>query len=126
MDILNIFLYSLIRIIHISIILFVLIIPFLKIPKLLIIHILFSFLLMLHWYNNSNLCFLSLLESKLRGIKITDTFIHELIIPIYSINKYKLNTIIWVITIILTLISIRNLYYSNFNYKELLYKIYNF
>ena len=109
----NTLLISIIRLFHILIILFVIITPFIKIPILLLLHILFSFNLMLHWYYNSNNCYFSVLESQLRGLKRKETIIYQFIAPIYNVSTSNLNMIIWCITFLLILLSIYNLYYSN-------------
>lgn len=94
------------------IILFVLIAPFLKIPILLILHIVFSISLLIHWANNSNVCSLSLLESKLRNIPYTQSFTHSFIGPVYDISSTDWSKICYFVTITLMIISIYNLIIS--------------
>ena len=75
----NIILANIIFVFHIIIILFILIAPFTNKIALLILHIVFSLCLLLHWHLNSNVCSLSILESHLRGLDYTNTFSHQFI-----------------------------------------------
>lgn len=104
------FLAGLIYIVHVIVILFVVIAPFLNIPGLLTLHIVYTICLMTHWYFNNNICCLTVAEGYLRGIKPSETFIHEFIKPMYDINENVLNKYIWIITIIMFLISSYKLY----------------
>jgi len=102
----NNILLLLLKICHIIILLCVLIIPFTNIPILLFLHILFSLLLLLHWYGSSDVCFLTYLESLITGNNINDGFIYKIISPFYNISKIKTKQLIWTITILLLFISL--------------------
>ena len=115
----NIILANIIYFFHILIILFVIIIPFINIPLILLLHIVFCLCLFVHWYQNSDICCLTLFEAHMRGINKMDTIVQQFIGPIYNISELKLNKIIWIITIILLLVSIYNLYYSK-NIREII------
>jgi hypothetical protein len=106
----NIFLADIIFVFHCLIILFVLFAPFTQIPAILIIHITFAICLLLHWYTNSNVCSLTVLEANLRGLPRTDTFTHQFIGPIYDISSTDLSNIVHIITYIMMFISIYYLY----------------
>jgi hypothetical protein len=112
----NVILANLIYIFHICIILFVLFAPFTNIPALLILHITFSFSLMVHWAFNSNACSLTLIESYFRNTDVTDTFTHAFISPIYDISATEWNNIVWIITIIVMCISL---------YKLIIHPVFN-
>lgn len=88
------------------IILFILFVPFTKIPAYLILHIVFSISLLVHWYNNNNACSLSMFESKLRGIPYTNSFSHQFIAPIYDISSTEWSDICYKVTILLMGVSI--------------------
>ena len=103
---------NIIKIFHISIILFILLAPYYDNPLISILHITFSICIMIHWYHNSNLCSLTILENKLRGIEYDKTFSHQFIAPIYDISNTKWNNIVWFITILCLIICIKNLYKS--------------
>lgn len=46
-------------------------------------------LVMIHWLSNNNKCALTVLESRLLGQDENDTFIGQIINPIYDANKRK-------------------------------------
>lgn len=102
----NIILANLIFLFHIIILLFVILIPFTKIPLYLILHITFCISLIIHWAHNNNACSLTLIESKLRGISESDSFSYKFIAPIYDISKTEWSNFCYIITIILALISL--------------------
>ena len=108
---------NLIFIFHTIIVLFVLFGSFIDIPAILILHITFCACLLVHWYGNSNVCSLSLLESQLRGLDRTETFSHKFIAPIYDINETDWSTICYSITIFTMLLSIYYLY-NNTKFKQ--------
>jgi hypothetical protein len=108
----NLFLADLVFIFHCLIILFVLLAPFTQVPAFLVLHITFSICLLLHWYTNSNVCSLTILEANLRGMKRTDTFTHQFIAPMYDISTSDWSNIIHVITYMTMFISIYYLYNS--------------
>jgi len=103
------FLADAVSIFHVLVILFVILGTFSDHPAVLILHITFLLCLLVHWICNSDFCFLSLAESKLRGIKNTRTFSHQFISPIYLISEYSWNQIVTVVTILLLMISIYRL-----------------
>ena len=108
----NIFLANCIYVFHLLVVLFVLFTPFIQNPALLILHITFSICLLLHWWGNSNVCSLSMMESQLRGFHYTQSFTHKFISPIYDISKTEWSRICYIVTIILLLISSYYLYTS--------------
>lgn len=109
----NIFLANLVFLFHLCIILFMIIIPFLHNPALLILHITFSICLLIHWINNSDKCSLTIFEASLRGISDNKTFTHQFISPLYKISETEWSQIIHIITILLMIISINYLYNSD-------------
>jgi hypothetical protein len=113
----NLLLANLISIFHIIIVLFMLIAPFSKIPAFLILHIVFSICLFVHWSTNSNICSLTLFEGQFRGIKDIDTLSYQFISPIYDISKTDASNLAWIITFIMLCISVYYLY-NNVQFKE--------
>jgi hypothetical protein len=97
---------------HLLVILFVILAPFTKIPAILILHITFSVCLLVHWAANSNICSLTVIESYFRGLPPSDTFMHQLISPMYDISSTDLNEIVHIVTYITMFISIYYLYKS--------------
>ena len=119
----NIYLANFIYFLHILVILFVIFGPFSNIPSILIIHIAFSFSLLVHWLANNNACSLTYLESQLRGIDVKDSFTYQFISPVYDISKTDWSRICYIITIIVLSISIYKLSTSKAFSKSL--KCYN-
>jgi len=101
----TLFLANLIRIFHWTIIAFILLAPFSNIPSLLILHITFSSSLLIHWINNNNMCSLSIMESKLRGLDYTESLTHKFISPLYDVSKTTWSSFCYVITILLACFS---------------------
>jgi hypothetical protein len=103
---------NIIWIFHVLIVLFIIFAPFFDFPLILILHITFSFCILVHWYCNNNVCSLTLIEGYFRGKSREETLSHQFIAPIYNIPKTEWNKICWVIVIILMCVSVYNLIYS--------------
>jgi len=106
----NKLLADLVYIFHFIVIIFVLLAPFTNIPAILILHITFSVCLFVHWYANSNVCSLTVLEANLRGLERSETFTHQFIGPIYDISSTGWSNFIWLITIFIMCIAVYKLY----------------
>jgi hypothetical protein len=110
-NVLRSFLGTTVFIIHFLLVFFILVVPFLDIPLfILIIHALFIIVLVQHWYHNSNICSLSIIESKLSGKPYTQTFMHRIISPIYDIGETQLSTLCYIISALLFFYVIYRLY----------------
>ena len=99
----------LLNIIHISILLFILLAPFTNNILILFIHILFCILLLIHWYINTDVCFLTLVEAFITGSDVNKGYIYKIISPFYNISQLQVKTMIWTITILLLIISLYKL-----------------
>lgn len=119
LDIKNLFLIFLLRsisIIHILLVLFVVMAPFLNDNFLLLIHIMIVPFILLHWLMNDNNCSLTLIEKSLRkklyGSSDFTCFTCQLIEPVYDFNKNfdKMTIVLYAVTIILIMISVYNMY----------------
>lgn len=75
---------TLIRTLHIFLILFVLLGAFLEDPIILLLHFTTCFTILIHWRYNDNTCALTLMESKLRGIPAETSFMYSLVSPVYT------------------------------------------
>lgn len=105
----NIILANVIWLFHILIILFVLFGPFLNKTYFLILHIVFSISLLVHWHFNDNTCSLTILESYLRGKPSDSTFAHSFISPIYNISLTSWDKLCYSLVIFLMLVSVYKL-----------------
>lgn len=106
----NGFLANLIWIFHLGVVIFVLFGPFIDNPLYLLLHITLCVSLLTHWYSNNNICSLSILEAKLRGVNYTQSFTHSLISPIYDVSKTQWSSITFFATFVLLCISLYNFY----------------
>jgi hypothetical protein len=109
----NILLANIIYIFHIFVVLFVVLTPFVfyNTSQLLVLHITFTISLLLHWWGNSNVCSLSYMESKLRGLDYTESFTHKFIAPIYDISQTTWSKICYIITIVVLSLSLYHVYH---------------
>ena len=109
---------------HLSVIAFTALAPFSKIPLMWLLHINLVLCMMVHWYFNSNACSLTIVESALRGVEHTNTFMHQLVSPVYNISEYSMSKLIWVITTILLFISIYKVFHflgvNDYDWRKLL------
>ncbi len=99
-----------IYIFHILIIMFVLLAPFTNVPYFLVLHITFSMSLLVHWYFNSDVCSLSMIESQFRGIQYQQSFSHRIIAPIYNVSSTSWSSFCYFAVVSLSLYSVYKLY----------------
>lgn len=57
--------------------------------------------LWLHWALNDDTCFLTWLESTLRGVPVTSSFLHQIISPIYKVHAQGTSQAAWLATLAL-------------------------
>jgi uncharacterized protein YhhL (DUF1145 family) len=96
---------AIVRIVHILIIIFMIVVPFMDDPLLLFLHVAGGLTLLLHWYLNNDACCLTIFESYLRGVDVDKSISGQFIRPLYNIPQGEWNSIIKSLTIILILIS---------------------
>ena len=101
---------NIIRFLHILVILFIIIVPFIDSIGLRVLHVSACITLLVHWTLGSDVCFLTLAESKLRGINSKETFIHQIVSPVYDIKEAALSRICYTSTVLLMFKSIYSLY----------------
>lgn len=91
--------------VHALLVVFMIIAPFTGRLELLVLHVIFSISLVIHWSANSNICCLSTLEAWSRGIPVSKTFINQFIEPVYVIGEHQLSLLIWASTLGLVAVS---------------------
>ena len=126
-SIVSIGLANLIRLCHVLLILYVILMPMIGPWYFLPGHIGFSFLLMGHWITNNNVCAWSEIESRLRGIPVTDSFVYSIIKPMFDSGRFHVgertsdrklfNQLVWGITILACIVSCIRLSFSE-DFKE--------
>lgn len=107
-----------VKIIHLSIILFVILSPFSNAPGFLVLNSTLTMSLITHWISSSDICCLSLLESYFSGKPYKNTFIHSLVSPVYNLPESVLSKIAWGITIGSFVVSISKLFKTFFIDKK--------
>ncbi len=96
----------LIQLIHIALTVFVLVVPFVTgNVMLLALHTVTCTSLLLHWYTNSDICSMSILEAMLRGVPYTETWIHGIVRSVYSGPSGEYSKGVWAVTICLGAVS---------------------
>lgn len=105
---------------HFFLIIYMLTVPFIGSWFLLPGHIGFSFLLMGHWLTNDNTCAWTVIESKLRGIEMSESFVYSIVKPVFESGRFSFSDkenekkltakLIWSITILVCVISCYRLY----------------
>lgn len=81
-----------IRVIHFSVILFVITGPFIINDKpLLSLYILIVAFIVFHWLLSNDSCVLTLVEQKITGRKSNDTFIGKIVKPIYNVSNSQIS-----------------------------------
>ena len=93
----SVFLYSIVKSIHVSIILYIVLTPFISMFSKLPIdtayldsHLLFSILLATRWHMNQYECILTKMEHWLSGRKFEDGIIYQVVNPVFKIDKKEL------------------------------------
>ena len=106
----NLYFAEIIRTCHILLIVFVAITPFIQNTPLIgvLLHFVTCISLLIHWALNDDTCFLTYVESSLRGLKtVNESYFHQLVSPVYKykIDEPVLNDIIRYTTLILGIMS---------------------
>lgn len=90
---------SIIRLIHIVLIMFILLGIFFEKKELVRIHAAILLSIMVHWILNNNSCFLTVLEKKIYGIENNEeTFIYQIVSPIYTVNDDEISKLVYLFT----------------------------
>ena len=98
---------SFISAVHFLIILFILIAPFTSNEFLLMLHAISAPGLLVHWALNQDVCALTLLESYVRGVATSETFVDQLVGSFYRLPKdFDLGNVMTAATFLLWLVSL--------------------
>lgn len=98
---------NVVRLIHVSIVVFIIVVPFIKTRNwmLFVLHSVAVVTLMAHWYLDEDTCFLTFLESALRGIPVQESFMYSIVSPVYKISDEEIKDIVMMVTPLLGMIS---------------------
>ena len=96
----------LVRLLHLYIVCFMIVVPFQDAVNLMILHVVSGLSILTHWWANDNTCFLSLVESRLRGIRESKGFIHSIVAPVYELNQRQSCLLSYGVLLALMIISV--------------------
>lgn len=101
------FLANVVRLIHLAIVVFIVVSPFLKKRNWMIdiLHVVSVITLVAHWYMDEDTCFLTYLESAIRGIPVQESFVYSIVSPVYKISDEEVKSLVMIATPVLGLIS---------------------
>lgn len=103
--------------IHIAVVLFFVITPFLPVETygpLLVLHAISTVFIWFHWWLEDDTCALTVMEAQLRGMTFEEaksgkSFFHNVVSPIYKIEDDDVREVSWGISFILWLITMGKL-----------------
>ena len=107
-----------IKYLHILLVLFIILTPFIGSPYLLSMHLLIVPFIMIHWITNQSVCALTEMEKILSGKTDDDeTFFGQLVGPVYKFKtKDDENLFMWALLIALWFITFFRLKNTDFSY----------
>lgn len=100
------FLADCIRVLHILFVMFMVAVPFTTHRSLLVLHLVITPFLWVHWLVNDDTCALTLVESRLRGVPHTHSFFHALVSPVYKIADADVRVACWAASLGLWLLTL--------------------
>jgi len=98
-----------VNIVHLTLILFIVLTPFVGGLHALIIHIASTISILFHWSVNNDVCCLTLLENRLRGTDSGESFMHSIVSPVYKFAEDDVSKMSYIVLVLLGVISIYNL-----------------
>ena len=102
-----------VQLVHLLAVLFMVTTPFQDDISLLVLHVTSALSIFTHWVANNNICFLSLVEAKMRKIPISKGFIHSLVAPVYDMNAQQTNIFTYFVLFCLMSISLYKIFVSD-------------
>ena len=82
---------NIIKVLHIILIVLMLFIPFSSNKQLLSLYVFFSLFLILHWILNEDTCALTAIETYMRGVNKKQSFVGNLVGPVFKLNDDTVN-----------------------------------
>lgn len=123
----GVLLADVIKAIHLLLVMFIVCVPLYQ-PinwTVLVLHVTSAMTLLVHWQFNEDACFLTLVETWLRGVPESKSFMHSIVSPVYKIDDEHLKTVATWATVLLGSVSLWRLYKSWDIVKSGLTDIYN-
>jgi hypothetical protein len=98
---------NVVRLLHVMFVVWVLWVPFSNNEPMLVLYMFVIPFLWMHWLLNQDTCALTLLERYLRGVDSSESFMHNVVSPVYVIRDDQLRAVCWVASAVLWLIALR-------------------
>lgn len=92
---------GLVSALHLCFVVFMAWAPFSGNRAALVMHLVVTPLLWVHWSLNDDSCVLTLLETKLRGVDSSQSFVHSLVSPVYKVRDADMRAVCWVASLAL-------------------------
>ena len=114
---------TIIRLAHVVILLFIVMVPFTNNDILISYNFIFIIGMWMHWAMNSNVCVLSTMEHQLTGVKYSEGFINNVLTPIFELPKNSNVYITWAVTAILFVVDVIKLNRTGFRVFTMSYQM---
>lgn len=96
-----------VSILHVAFVLFMTWAPFSNNRTALVLHLVLTPCLWVHWILNDDTCALTLLEKRLRGIEDDScSFFHALVSPVYKVRDRDVRELSWLASVVLWLVTL--------------------
>lgn len=96
-----------VRALHVAFVAFMALAPFSGDRVVLVLHLVTTPFLWVHWLLNDDTCALTLLESRLRGVPAEASFVHSLVGPVYKLRDGDVRVACWVASVALWAVTLR-------------------
>lgn len=91
---------------HCAFVLFMAWAPFSGNRVALVMHLLLTPFLWVHWLCNDDTCALTVLERRLRGVDDDDSFFYALVSPVYKVRDDMVRWVAWLASVVLWLVTL--------------------
>jgi hypothetical protein len=88
-----------VRLVHVAFVAWMVWAPFSNNDAMLVLHAMVCPFLFLHWATSSDGCALTIIEAKLRGVPLRESFVHGIVAPIYVIPDHAVRRTVFVATL---------------------------
>lgn len=99
---------ALVSLLHAAFVVFMVWAPFSGNRTALVLHLLVTPFLWLHWLLNDDTCVLTLVEKQLRGCEDSSSFFYALVSPVYRVRDEQVRVGVWVASALLWLATLRH------------------
>jgi len=96
----------LVSVIHCVFVLFMVWAPFSNNRAALVMHLLLTPCLWIHWLLNDDTCMLTLVERRLRGVENNESFFYALVSPVYKVRDENIRCLSWAASVGLWLVTL--------------------